>query len=116
MIIAVDFDGTVCEDRFPEIGKAYPEVINMLLRMQEDGHQLILWTCRRDERLAEAVEWCRGWGLEFDAVNSNLKENIERYGGDTRKVSADLYLDDKNIGIHELIRMSEAKKGRQNNG
>lgn len=105
MVIAVDFDGTLCEDRFPEIGEARPAVIELMIRMRAAGHSLILWTCRRDERLAEAIEWCREWGLEFDAVNSNLAENIERYCGDTRKVFADWYFDDKNVGFEELCEM-----------
>lgn len=55
------------------------------------------WTCRVGERLQEAVEWCRGYGLEFDAVNENLPEIIECFGTDTRKVCADIYIDDKMV-------------------
>ena len=105
MIIAVDFDGVVCQDRFPAIGEPNWEVIAVLVDLQLQGHQLILWTCRRDERLQEAVLWCQSRGLRFDAVNTNLPSNIEEYGGDTRKVFADLYFDDKNVNFTDLKRM-----------
>ena len=61
----------------------------------EKGRQIILWTCRCGNQLEEAVEWCRKWELEFDAVNENLPEIIERYGSDGRKIYADVYIDDK---------------------
>jgi hypothetical protein len=95
-IIAVDFDGCLCENAWPEIGKPNVELIERLKASQMwGGDKLILWTCREGESLAKAVEWCKARGLVFDAVNENLPERIEQYGGDSRKVSADLYLDDK---------------------
>lgn len=110
MVIAVDFDGTICEDRYPEIGKPYFDMINTLIVLREMGHELILWTCRRDEYLEAAVEWCRQWGLEFDAVNSNLEWNIEEYGGDTRKVWAHHYVDDKHLSFEELMELGGIQK------
>lgn len=101
MIYAVDFDGTLCEDRFPEIGREIPGRIEYLKNLQRQGHKLILWTCRLDDHLGahltNAVEWCKARGLYFDAVNENLKEMQEKWGGDTRKVFCDFYIDDKNL-------------------
>lgn len=97
MIYAIDFDGTLCEDRFPEIGKELPERIEYLKALQKQGHKLILWTCRQGKPLTQAVEWCKCRGLYFDAVNENLKEIQEKWGGDTRKVFCDFYIDDKNL-------------------
>lgn len=94
-IIAVDFDGTICKNRWPQIGEARQEVIDELLRRQAKGDRLILWTCRVDERLREALDWCAAAGLTFDAVNGNLPEMAERFGNDCRKVYADEYWDDK---------------------
>lgn len=74
-------------------------IIRALRERQKDGAKLILWTCREDAPLAEAVGWCKAHGLRFDAVNANLPERIAQYGGDSRKVSADLYLDDKALGV-----------------
>lgn len=96
-IVAVDFDGTLCADRYPEIGNANYPLIELLKRLQKQGVKIILWTCRCGERLEEAVEWCASFGLCFDRVNENVKEILERYGGDSRKIYADVYIDDKAV-------------------
>lgn len=96
-IIAVDFDGTLCDDAYPEIGKPKNDVIDLVKAYQRDGWRTVLWTCRTDEHLEAAVNWCKENGLVFDAVNKNIPEVQELFGGDTRKVFADKYLDDKNI-------------------
>lgn len=96
-IIAVDFDGTLCEDKFPEIGEPNNLLIAFIQRFHSLGVKIILWTCRNGSALEEAVSWCKENGVPLDAVNENLPEVKEKYGGDTRKVFADLYLDDKNI-------------------
>ena len=97
MIVAVDFDGTLCEAAWPSIGKANVNLIQYLLYIQKKGVKLILWTCRVGERLTEAIEWCKDHGLIFDAVNENLPEAIERFGSDSRKIYADMYIDDRSI-------------------
>ncbi len=94
-IYAVDFDGTLCVNSFPEIGAPNMRLINHLIKRKKRGNKLILWTCRTGDKLAEAVSWCKDKGLEFDAVNTNLPEQIEYFGEDTRKVFADVYIDDK---------------------
>ena len=95
MIFAVDFDGTLCKAAWPGIGAANDRLIAWLIERRREGDKVILWTCRCGEMLEAAVKWCRGRGLEFDAVNENLPERIARYGNDCRKVSADVYLDDR---------------------
>lgn len=94
-IIAVDFDGTLCSDCYPAIGIPNLPLIYLLIRLQRRGKRIILWTCRCGEQLEAAVAWCRGFGLEFDAVNANVKETLQRYGTESRKISADVYIDDK---------------------
>lgn len=95
-IIAVDFDGTLCENKWPEIGKPNIEVIQYLHQQKKDGTKLILWTCREGELLRNAIIWCdKFYGLQFDMVNGNLPETIEYFGGDCRKISATEYIDDK---------------------
>lgn len=94
-IIAVDFDGTLCTDCYPEIGEPNLLLIRQLICLRACGKQLILWTCRCGEKLEEAVAWCAGYGLEFDAVNENVKETFARYGTESRKISADIYIDDR---------------------
>lgn len=96
-IIAVDFDGTLCENKYPEIGEPRADVIEKLLQEQRNGAHTILWTCRRGEELAAAVYWCIERGIAFDAINDNLNYNVEKFGGDTRKIYADEYWDDKAV-------------------
>lgn len=96
-IVAVDFDGTLVEDRYPEIGAVKIEMFNLCHMMKEHGVKLILWTSRDGEQLADAVECCENYGLVFDAVNENVKEIQELFHNDTRKIYADLYIDDKAV-------------------
>ena len=77
MIIAVDFDGTIVQDRYPEIGSEQPFATQTLRMLLEEGHQLILWTVRQGETLEAAVEWCRQRGVEFYAVNKDFPEENE---------------------------------------
>lgn len=102
MIYAIDFDGTLCENAWPEIGQANAYVIDMVKKLKTDGHKIILWTCRENQKLIEAVRWCADHGLTFDAVNDNLPEQNELYGNNSRKVGADYYVDDKNMMISPL--------------
>lgn len=101
-IIAVDFDGTLCTDRYPQIGTANDSLIHRLAECREQGDRIILWTCRVGLRLQEAILFCRARGLEFDAVNENLPEIIRRFGGDSRKIYADIYIDDHSSRPWEL--------------
>jgi len=96
MIYAIDFDGTLCDEQWPDIGPPKTGTIDHFKRLREHGNKLILWTCREGELLDKAVIWCALHGLCFDAVNENLPERIAQYGGDCRKISADFYVDDKN--------------------
>lgn len=95
VIVAIDFDGILCKDAFPEIGKPNYEVISFVRRMQDSGVETVLWTSRVNDRLNEAVDWCVDYGLHFTAINDNTPNNISEYGTNPRKVFADLYLDDK---------------------
>lgn len=95
-IVAVDFDGTLFENKWPEIGEPNTALIDYLKKRQEQGDKLILWTCRCGDRLDAAVKKCETYGLIFDAVNENLPEAIEMFGDDSRKIFAHEYIDDKN--------------------
>ena len=90
MIIAVDFDGTLCID-----GKPNVPLINRLRQEQQRGNIVILWTCRENGRLMEAVRFLMSNGLRPNYINRNATESIKRLGHDTRKVFADVYIDDK---------------------
>ena len=98
MIIAVDFDGTIVEHRYPEIGKERLFAFETLRALQNDGHQLILWTIRTGKELDDAVNYCRNNGIEFYAVNKNYPEEVFDEKSTSRKILADMYIDDRNLG------------------
>lgn len=54
MIIAVDFDGTIVEHKYPEIGRELPFAIETLKKLQQERHRLILWSVREGKLLQEA--------------------------------------------------------------
>jgi hypothetical protein len=95
--IAVDFDGTIVEDEYPKIGKPIIFAFETLKKLQEDGHRLILWTYRKGRGLDEAVEFCKEHGIVFYAVNKSFPEEEfdPKY---SRKINADFFIDDRNIG------------------
>ena len=97
MTIAVDFDGTIVTHAYPAIAKPIPFAIDTLKRLQSEGHhQLILWSCREGELLQEALDYCHQRGLDFYAANTNFPE--EEQGTGARKLTADLFIDDRNLG------------------
>lgn len=95
--IAIDFDGCICQSKYPEIGEPNWHVIEEAKKEQAAGAGLILWTCRAGKELDAAIAACKEWGLNFDTVNQSLPEWIEAWGGDSRKVGADEYWDDKAV-------------------
>ncbi len=95
MIIGVDFDGTLCYSKWPDLGEPNRPLIAYLRTQRDLGNKLILWTCRAGEALERAVTWCRDHQLEFDAINDNLPEVVEMYGNNSRKITCDYYIDDK---------------------
>lgn len=105
-IIAVDFDGTLCVNAWPEIGDPINSVINYVKHRQANGARIILWTNRVGVALENAVKWCEENGIILSAVNENLPEIIEAFGGDTRKIFANEYLDDRAL-LPETICMME---------
>lgn len=111
MVIAIDFDGTIVEHRYPSIGRELPFAIETLKKLTEEGHRLILWTVREGRLLDEAVAFCRERGLEFYAVNRDYpEEEKNRNNHFSRKLKADLWIDDRNLGglpdwgtIYEMV-------------
>lgn len=99
MIIAVDFDGTIVEHKYPAIGEEIPFAIETLKMLRQDGHRIILWSVREGELLDDAVNWCRERGLEFYAVNRDYpEETMDNNPHWSRKLKVDVFIDDRNIG------------------
>ena len=99
MVIAVDFDGTIVENRYPEIGDERPFATDTLRMLAKDKHQLILWSCREGKLLDDVVAWCRERGVEFWAVNKDYPEEEETKNSYfSRKIKADMFIDDRQVG------------------
>ena len=99
MIIAVDFDGTIVEHRYPEIGREIPFAIDTLKMLIKDHHRVILWSVREGKLLEDAVNWCKERGVEFYAVNRDYpEESTENNQHFSRKLKADVWIDDRNLG------------------
>lgn len=97
--IAVDFDGTIVTHEYPKIGREIPFAIETLKMLIRDQHRLILWSVREGELLQEAVDWCKERGVEFWAVNKDYpEESYENNNHFSRKLKADYFIDDRNIG------------------
>ncbi|MBR1510053.1 MAG: hypothetical protein IJ623_05340 [Bacteroidales bacterium] len=112
MTIAVDFDGTIVEHKYPKIGREKPFAIDTLRRMQSKGHKLILWTSREGELLEDAILFCKDRGLTFYAINSDTPAGSLNFSDKTtsKKLVADIYIDDRNLGglpdwgeIYEIV-------------
>ena len=118
MIIAIDFDGTICRNKYPEIGDPMPLAIESIKELKERGHDLILWTCRQGDLLDDAVRWCEEHGIPFDLVNEHEPNNLKAFDGVSgNKVFADIYIADHNLGgfpgwerAMEIIIEAEAPK------
>ena len=109
LIIAIDFDGSIVEDAYPNIGKPIIFAFETMKKLQSEGHRLILWTYRTDKKLQEAVDFCKQQGLEFYAINKSYPEE-EFDGKISRKINATFFVDDRNIGgfigwtaVHKLL-------------
>ena len=101
--IAVDFDGTLCKNMYPEIGEPNMKLIGALKNYKKYGHTLILWTCRDGKLLENALNFCKHYGLEFDYINENAQMRMKVFKNNTRKIGADLYIDDKAILPEDFV-------------
>ncbi len=98
LLIAVDFDGTIVDDKYPAIGKLKPFALETLKMLVSDGHRLILWTYRHGSKLDEAVTFLKEKGVEIYAVNRSYPEEPSHPSDVSRKIHADLFIDDRNFG------------------
>lgn len=116
MTIAVDFDGTIVEHRYPNIGKERPFAFDVLKKLQKEGHKLILWTAREGRLLEDAVKFCHDNGLDFYAVNSDGPAITDfANAGITRKLRVDLFIDDRSLGgLPDWPTIYRMVKGRMN--
>lgn len=104
MILAVDFDGTLCTNAYPEIGLPNYDVINFVKNFKSSSadNKIILWTCRCNLHLSNAINWCKNFGIVFDSINKNVPEISKLYESEGPKIYADIYLDDKALNIKDI--------------
>jgi hypothetical protein len=112
MIYAVDFDSTLSFGEWPAVGPVNKELVDFLLRRQMMGDKVILWTCRAGKPLKDAVDFCREYGLVFDAVNDNLPEIVEKYGSNSRKITCDVYIDDRAVHVDDYMFLGDIDMDR----
>lgn len=98
LVIAIDFDGTIVESDFPRIGAEIFGAGATIRRLKEKGHHITIWTCRCGDALTDAINWLLANKIPFDAVNINTPSRIRLYNSDSRKISADIYVDDRIVG------------------
>lgn len=84
----------------PTLASPTNPLFDALIKLKAQGHDIILWTCRKDIQLQQAVDWCKELGLEFDAIN----ENPDYVGWKSRKVVADMYIDDRAFNLEDYKR------------
>lgn len=98
MIIAVDFDGTICKGKFPAIEGLIDGAKDTINNLYNEGHYIIINTCRSGEQLLEAINWMLQEGIKFHRVNDNHPEQSAIYNNNCRKIYAHVYVDDKQVG------------------
>lgn len=116
-IIAVDFDGTIVEDAYPAIGKPMLFAFDTLKKLEQEGYRLILWTYRSGKPLEEAIAFCKKNGLTFYAVNNSFENESYDRAQSSRKIQADIFIDDRNLGgfpgwgaVYQIIKNHAALK------
>ncbi len=102
IIIALDFDGTLCDSDFPELGPSLDAEFWLQRAAEVDDRvEYVLWTLRTAERLAEAARWCGSQGIALASVNEHPLQNRfeERQGFEmARKLFAHVFVDDRGLG------------------
>lgn len=97
LVIAIDFDGTIVEESYPLLGKLRKGAKKYINKLHDDGHTIIINTCRSGVHQQAAFKFLVGLDVAFDLINENHPSVVSQYNNDSRKISADLYIDDKNL-------------------
>jgi len=98
LILAIDFDDTIVKEEYPAIGPLRYGAKKYINQLYDDGHYIIIWTCRSGDPELEAEIFLFDNGIKFHKINAHNPFNLHKYQNDTRKISAHLYIDDRNIG------------------
>jgi hypothetical protein len=97
-VISVDFDGTLIEDgHWPGIGPEIPGAVEAVNTLFNAGFCIIINSCRAREAEETMIQWLEDHNVSYSHVNENCQERVIYYRTDCRKISADCYVDDKNL-------------------
>jgi len=117
MTIAIDFDGTICKQSFPEVGALIKDADKYIRKLHKDEHTIIINTCRSGKYEGMAQDFLDANNIPYDYINSNLPELITFYKQDCRKISADVYIDDRCLmglpswkKIYKLIKLKNEQQ------
>lgn len=97
-IISIDYDDTIVYAAYPEVGLVKPYAKEVINKLYDEGHTIIINTCRSGEHQDMAEEYLHECGIKFHHINENHPDNIAQYDSDSRKIFADVYIDDKQLG------------------
>lgn len=95
VILAVDFDGTICTVSYPKVGDERKDAIKYINKLYDEGYGIVINTCRSLEAATAARKFLSDNNCNYHYFNCNFPHLIELYGNDCRKISADVYIDDK---------------------
>ena len=102
-ILAIDFDGTIVEHRYPDVGELKPNAVKIINRLHAEGFTIIIWTCRGQADLVS--DHLEVLGIKYDYINENAPNVREMFGvgpdeewEPSRKIYADIYIDDRQLG------------------
>jgi guanylate kinase len=109
MHVAIDFDLTIVDSKYPEINELLPNAKEVINYIYDRGHTIIINTCRANHYAENAKAYLDQMGVRYDFFNENDPKLIEKYGTDTRKISADVYIDDKVLNDVVLKKMIGAE-------
>ena len=96
-IIAIDFDDTIAHSKYPEILGLKEDAKHYINKLFDEGYYLIVNTCRSGEEQERVVKFLSENGIKYHQINENHPRLIKIFKEDSRKISCDFYLDDKNI-------------------
>ena len=96
MIVALDFDGTVVDHAYPDIGEdlgAFPWIQRLV---HDYGARILLWTLRDGSELVNAARYMAHNGVRVEASNALPGQHEWSM---SPKVHRDLYIGDDALGI-----------------
>lgn len=95
--IAIDFDGTITTDHSLPFGTAVPRdhAIRVINKIHDHGGKIAIWTCRTGDQQDMVEDFLRYHQIPYHVINDNFYESKEIFGGTSRKILADCYIDDR---------------------